>query len=643
MKKTIVKYCIILIITLICPNIVFGQMSLREADSLENLLSRADDTSKIDLYNKLSMFYRHNHFNKGMEYAIYAINLSESINDYPRIIKSYNTLAINQRNANFLLEALGNFKNAFLIAQKFNVDSILGFCANNVARLYLENNQLDSAKKYIYIALKDSNKNKNLHNLSYAYLNYGILSKLNNNYIEAKKYFDKAYNIRHDSLKISRDFLHSLWYLMDIYASEKKYDKAKELIYIMLKEENLSNWHEFNSRLWQKLGEIYYQTQNYDSSEYALKQSILQSNLCFNSSRIESAYKLLDSVYLAQKDYKKAAEICKTFSEINDTIFNSNLSFELEKIKYTSEYLTKERIIKESDYQRNVLLIVIAFLLIGLAFAIPALIKIFRTKNKIRKLNSQLEIKTLAVSNELKSTAVFLEKFLPDFNSYLPMFPDKFLIFMPKDYVSGDFFWKFSDQEYEMIALADCTGHGMPGAMLTMLGRSTLRDIAISKERSAKNILGKLRKRIKELMSLNALNKMQDGMDISLIVINKNTLMMDFAGAYNSLLMVRNKTLNKIQATRCPIGEYVLELEFESHFIQLEKGDCIYMLTDGYTSQFGGKENSKIKPSQLNNLILTHHQKPMEEFKEILIDYFQKWKNDNEQVDDVTFFGFRVE
>ncbi len=146
MLKSLIKYLSIILIALICPENVFGQMSSHQADSLENLLPNADDTTKIDLYNKLSMYYRHNNSNKGMEYALLAVNIAEDINDYYRIIKSYNTLGINQRNANFLMQSLDNFKFALFTAQNNNIDSLVGFCANNVARLCLETNHLDSAK-----------------------------------------------------------------------------------------------------------------------------------------------------------------------------------------------------------------------------------------------------------------------------------------------------------------------------------------------------------------------------------------------------------------------------------------------------------------------------------------------------------------
>ncbi|MCQ2253739.1 MAG: serine/threonine-protein phosphatase, partial [Bacteroidales bacterium] len=246
------------------------------------------------------------------------------------------------------------------------------------------------------------------------------------------------------------------------------------------------------------------------------------------------------------------------------------------------------------------------------------------------------------IIDEVMNASVFQSKFQPEVEAILPMFSDKFLLYMPKDIVSGDFVWKFSDDDYELVAVADCTGHGVPGAMLTMLGMSSLHEIALSGTRNSAEILEMLRSKIIGYMSMNALNKMEDGMDISLIVINKKTLELNFAGAYNNLLYIRDGELCKLKATRCPIGDYIVSLKFESQYLQLKKGDCIFMLSDGFISQFGGPEGRKFPQQQLFDILKENHDKPMEELKLILTENFRNWQGERFQVDDVSILGFRV-
>lgn len=634
---------ILLFFILAASKIASAQITPSSADNLAIQLESTSGASKVDLYNRLSLSNCFNNQHIGIDWAVKAIDLSEKIQDYPRLAVSYTSLAINERNAQMLDRSLSHFKESYNTAVEHGLDSLVGDLANNVARVSLELGQLDSAEKYIGIADASQHRFRSLRSESYSNINRGIMLHKKGDNSGAKTLLCKAYTMRHDTLKIAPDFLVPLWLLSDVYISERNYSRAKDLMKICLNDTSIANWHDYTSRILYRLAHIYYLTKNYDSAEYACKRIILKSYESNNIKMSSDAYKMLDSIYLAKGNKKMAAQIMKNFVEKSDTIFQQTLAFELDKIHHTSEYLKNQQIISNTKERRNIIIVVVMLFVWFAISTTPLVFSIFKKRDKIKKLNKQLEEKREASLGDLNAAALLQGKFLPVIDKMLPIFSDKFLIYWPKNIVSGDFVWQFSDNEYVILAVSDCTGHGVPGAMLTMIGMSSLQEIAMQGVRNSAEILEKLREKIINLTSMNALNRLEDGMDISLVTINKKTMVLDFAGAYNSLFYIREGKLNKIKATRCPIGDFVAIKKFESQYLQLEKGDCIFMFSDGYTSQFGGPDGNKLPQQDFFRLITENHQKPMNELSEILTEYYRNWQGRQEQVDDVTVFGFRVD
>lgn len=224
------------------------------------------------------------------------------------------------------------------------------------------------------------------------------------------------------------------------------------------------------------------------------------------------------------------------------------------------------------------------------------------------------------------------------------LFPKSFIFFEPKDIVSGDFYWGTEKDDYWYFAVADCTGHGVPGAIMSMLGISFLNDVVSSvKILSPAEILDTLRERIiKELRQTDKQINNKDGMDISLCCLNVKTLELQWAGANNPLTIVRNNTIEKIKADKQPIGFYPMQRPFTNHNLLLQQGDCIYIYSDGYADQFGGAEGKKLTYKKLDQLFLAHSQTPMGEQKKVFKNYFEEWRGSSDQIDDVCILGVRI-
>jgi serine phosphatase RsbU (regulator of sigma subunit) len=226
---------------------------------------------------------------------------------------------------------------------------------------------------------------------------------------------------------------------------------------------------------------------------------------------------------------------------------------------------------------------------------------------------------------------------------------ENFILYKPRDIISGDFYWIKQVKEYIILAAADCTGHGVPGALMSMLGISYLNEIAQRREiTQANQILNELRKQIKfSLRQHGKPDEAKDGIDMALCVLDLKNMRMQYAGANSPLYLIRDvediSELKEIKADRMPIGYYQgKDKTFTNHDIQLEIGDTFYIFSDGYIDQKGGKDNKKFMSKNFKNLLLEIHDQPMYDQKDILDKTLSDWMGRNSQIDDILVIGVRV-
>ncbi|HLP71484.1 MAG TPA: SpoIIE family protein phosphatase [Bacteroidales bacterium] len=266
-------------------------------------------------------------------------------------------------------------------------------------------------------------------------------------------------------------------------------------------------------------------------------------------------------------------------------------------------------------------------------------------EEKVRERTAELAAQKEEITSSIEYASRIQMAMLPMTNVFAETFPDYFIIFKPRDIVSGDFYWIGEDGKNIYLTVADCTGHGVPGAFMSTLGISILNEIVTHKKNlQANSFLNLLREQIKTMLHQTGKEgETADGMDISLCVISKNRQSIQFAGAYNSLYVHSAGEIKEIKADRMPIGiHYGEEVSFTNNEMKIKKGDIIYLLSDGLTDQFGGPEGSKFKKAQLKKILSEIHGRPLAEQRKLIELEFMKWKGNNEQVDDVTVVGVRV-
>ena len=234
---------------------------------------------------------------------------------------------------------------------------------------------------------------------------------------------------------------------------------------------------------------------------------------------------------------------------------------------------------------------------------------------------------------------------MPSTEAVNEVLPERFILFRPRDIVSGDFFWTTSYHGKVIIAAADCTGHGVPGAFMSMLGLSFLNEVVVKlDDLHPGSILNKLRAFIKSTLSQRGdEGGSKDGMDIALCLIDYENRTVEFAGAYNPLYYVKDGALLEIKGDKMPVGIHISEKDsFTNHVLPLDGITSLYLFSDGFVDQFGGEDNGKFKAKNFRILIDQIQSKPMAEQGALLEEAFDRWKGDNDQVDDVLVMGVRI-
>jgi serine phosphatase RsbU (regulator of sigma subunit) len=234
---------------------------------------------------------------------------------------------------------------------------------------------------------------------------------------------------------------------------------------------------------------------------------------------------------------------------------------------------------------------------------------------------------------------------LPPFDHLSDHLSDHFILFKPRDIVSGDFYWTKQKEDKLLVAVADCTGHGVPGAFLSMLGISSMNEIINRNEGlKANEILEKLRDfMITSLHQTGSKGETQDGIEISLCIIDQKAGTLEFSGANRPVYLVRGGAVQHLKPDRMPIGIYDHQVRpFTSQKVDIKSNDALYLFSDGYVDQLGGPSRKTFRSRKFRELLIEVQQEPMENQKRILDKSLARWQGDVEQIDDIVVIGIRL-
>jgi serine phosphatase RsbU (regulator of sigma subunit) len=600
------------------------------------------------------------------------------------------------------LEAYDMVEKAIKIKEQSADKSGLAACYTNMGALMDRTGKLQKAIDYYLLALKQqetiseaAGKASILNNIGTVYLNLSNYPKAEEYYRKAIELYRKAGNIPYECIAQAN--------ISSAYKNMKRNDEAFKSALQALELAKTLKDPELEARSLMKVSDAYIMAKKYDSALYCSKRSSELSKLTGNFTNLSNqtavigfinmcqkkykegepyllrAYSMADSVndlyglkfitgalsalYDSLGDYKNALKFHKKYAVIKDTVLSAQnrstfvkqelqTSFDKKEAELKLEQAQQEKEIERQKFIKNGLVIG-AFLLLILLFLIfrnlvssrKSARQLALQKKEVEEKKAIIEEKQQEIISSINYAKRIQSAVLTGDDVWGRISKDHFIIFRPRDIVSGDFYWAHVlPNGRAVFALADCTGHGVPGGFMSMLGNSFLNELVVeNKIFSAFAILNKLRDKVIKALDQQGGGDQKDGMDIALCVWNKMDNTLEFAGANNSLYIVREGKLTELAGDKMPIGKFVTEeTVFVSQTVQLQKGDSLYLCTDGLPDQFGGPKAKKFKYRQLEELLVEVSALSPQEQKEKIDQVFLDWKGKQEQMDDVSLIGLRV-
>ncbi len=509
------------------------------------------------------------------------------------------------------------------ISEKARLEHILAVFNYKKGDLY-------HAEYYSQSGIESAKEAGNYKLLYKLYLTYSEILESGNDFVKALDNYEKYLNLR-DSLafeqRIKEQEYESIRSRMETYEQQLRLNLADE----ELKDLALRNLRIENEKRANDLKLLERENELASLEKERLQQDVALEKERYNSAMQEKAIMVLEQQRLLQR---------------RDSILQENeargLMQENRLLEYEAEQQQHE-IEREQQKRRWAI-----FLALSAGFSlIIILLSLISTRRKNTILTAQkkiIEEKNLTITDSIEYASRIQNAVLPPAGFLKDWGFDSFIMFRPKDIVSGDFYWGAKSGSLLCFAAADCTGHGVPGAFMSMLGTAFLNEIINSRQfTNAADILNQLRNEIiTSLKQRGVEGEAQDGMDIALCIYNPDNNVLHFSGANNPLYHISGDSIDRIGPDKMPIGIHVsLDKPFTNYTVRPEKGDLIYLFSDGFADQFGGGEGKKFKYKTFRDMLLEVKDLPLDRQKEIVENRFDSWKGELEQVDDVILMGIR--
>lgn len=673
------------------------------ADSIKQILGFSNDTARVELLLKLSDAYMKFSPRKALDPAVEAKILAVQLGNEKLEAQSLMTLGrVNYKIGNFTeaIECLDRSEEIYL-QQGMNgkaADVLIHIADVNLARGNYDESLNASLESYRLFERTGDKKG-----MASALIVSGNVYKAMKNYNKAIMDYEKAMSLSKEVGDKSNQ-ASCMNNLSNVYGD--KGDTAKAISYLQQSKEIYTKLGDkFGlSKVLNNIGAVYFEMGEYEkASEYFLQSLDIRKQIADNRGMastlanlgsvslaqdkpdkaieylnraleisknigsIETQISILQSLsecYTALGDDKKALEFYIVYSSLKDSIFSENLSesiaemqaqYDVEKAESEARAQEKEKkLITFSAVGGGVLLVVIVVILWNRAVARKRVnIRLNQQKQeiveknaKLHEANVEIELKNKDITDSIQYASRIQEAILPEVEFAATFGDTGFVLFRPKDIVSGDFYWTAQVGDYLLFAAVDCTGHGVPGAFMSIVCSNLLSQSV--KEHGLirpDEILNDVNIRLSEtLRQRRDESRVRDGMDIALCCINKKTRHMTFAGAYNPAWIFRGTELIELTPDKFPVGLFEEEelRIFKFREIQLQKGDRIYVFSDGYSDQFGGPLGKKYKRSTFIEFVRGLQTLPMKEQRELLEQEHLAWKGTNEQIDDILVMGVEV-
>jgi serine phosphatase RsbU (regulator of sigma subunit) len=613
-----------------------------------------------------------------------SIAIRTSINDELGLAACYSFLGLTYAHLGDYMRGIEYIQMSITIREKNNDKRGLANSYLNLYKIYIDIGEADKALESELKSLDICNEINDLQCVSGRLTNLGEIYQNRGDYSKALNYhfmalaISKQINIRNRIADVHKNIAQN-------YNFTKKYDDAIKHIDSCVAIRKSIGDEEGLVSATLVLSQI-----NYNQNR--IKDAIENGNLALNSSLklklpylIKDAHLVLSNAFSQQHNNDKSLFHFKQYIILRDSLYNIDKTKEIVRKELEFNFNKKQELQKlevakklaETDAESRKQQLIIAFSVIAvillsslLIFAIWQYRLKIKSEKQLQFLNSDLNLKNFQLeenslvietqhttihqkNKEITDSIRYAQKIqtamMPLKHEFSAYFKDAFVLFEPKDIISGDFFWITTRGEKIIFATGDCTGHGVPGGFMSMLGVSLLNEIINEHDLTEPAlILSRLRKKVITALRQKGLSgEQQDGMDMTICVIDKQQMTIQYAAANHTFYLIRETdsvyTVEEFRGDKQPVGIFGKDLKpFKQYSIDLQPNDRIYTFTDGFADQFGGPKGKKFKYKQLKELLLSIQDLDLNEQEVIIKERFKNWKGNLEQVDDVCLIGIRI-
>lgn len=637
--------------------------------------------TKINYKKGLALAYEQQAY--AYDWIAYTINgdYSKVIPTYLKALQTYSELkdSSNMANTLYLMAYTLDYQADYANAGKYYYQSLQLYenlkDTSKITRLFFCIGQSNNFQKnytkafdYLFKSLSLAKQQKHVPQTAECLMMIGNTHSAIESYDSAAYYLNQALTIRKVN-ELLKNKLGEIYYNLSIINFKKKnYNASLDYANQAFQYDDINSDTYLQGEINGLMGQCYEQLNDNQKAITFFNKSLDFSRISGSKNITSEQYLNLSRVYEKLGKTPIAFDYYKKHTALKDSVFNENkakenaqhemqYNFDKQQLLQQTEQANKDALAKaELNKQktvRNIFTIAFAIMLL-LAFWI---FKEYKQKKRITELVSHqykeielqkeiMEVKNKEIIDSINYAKRIQNAILPDMEEFEKNFTDAFVLFTPKDIVSGDFYWMYERDNFIFYATADCTGHGVPGGFMSMLSNSLLNEVVIDKQTyEPGDVLDLMRiKIIRALKQQGKVGEQQDGIDIAFCRFDKNNNTLTYAAANNPIWLIRNNTLEEYPCNKQPVGiSSGKAVQFDQRTIQLQQGDCVYTFTDGYADQFGGIDGKKYKQKNLKQLIERIHNQPMVEQKKVLAKNFNDWRNNtHEQLDDVCVIGIRI-
>ncbi len=610
-------------------------------EALESFMIIGDIPNRANTHSLICEIESHMGFNaRAIEHCRNAKILYEQIgktDGKPELLNSMGSIYLDLQ---YYRRCENSFNQAIYLAKSINNEGSIPISLSGLGHLYVATQDYEESFKYYTRALEIDSANNNLAGLGYSNFNIGTVLKLMGKYTDSFFYLSR-----------------SLRY------SEQLYDL------------------ELQAKGHSEIGNLYSQMGDYEKAIEHLKVSVVVAQKIGSDPILETCYNNLAKYYDQLNEKENALIYFKLYmihkeemyaNQSSSKIAEAEALYNLENKEKQIQLLRRENQIKDLEANERALMNI--WLLSGLIFILTVTMVVYRQykiqnntnkvlqdqkssinqqkdeiqtqKESIDKINQILTDKNRQITDSIEYAKKIQVSLLPDEKVLRNNFQDSFIWYLPKDIVSGDFYWFAESENSLCIGVIDCTGHGVPGGFMTVLGNSLLNQYALEHKdlNSPKEILEYMDRNVRTRLNQHGIQlSSPEGMDMSMTIIDFKSLNLKFSSARLPLYISHGENFDQLVGDRLSIGgDEILDKKFTEKSIKVKKGDVLYMSTDGFQDQFGGKDDKKFMKLHFRNLLASMNGLSMENQKIKLVNTFNDWKEFNLQTDDILILGIRI-